>query len=80
MIWNIIDKRSRTYRWREINAVIENVANDNSCQDTDIFDEENEAAPIYDDRSNISLHEAIAWAETQSGKITLYLYDKGEGI
>ena len=22
MIWNIVDKRKRQYRWREINAVI----------------------------------------------------------
>lgn len=80
MIWNIIDKRRRPYRWREINTVIENVAHDNSCQDTDIFDEENEAAPLCEDRKNILLHEAVEWAETQPGKVTLYLYDKGDGI
>ena len=80
MIWNIVDKRSRNYRWRKVNAVIENVANDNSCQDTDIFDEENDCAPIYEDKRNISLHEAIEWAEAISGKVTLYLYDKGDGI
>ena len=80
MIWNIVDKRNRIYRWQEINAVIEDVANDNTCQDTDVFDEENEAAPVYDEKRNISLHQAIEWAEAETGKVTLYLYDQGDGI
>ncbi|MCG3269308.1 hypothetical protein [Yoonia sp. I 8.24] len=79
MIWNIVDKRKRPYRWKEINAIIEDVAHDNSCQDTDIFYEENENAPAYDAKENISLHEAIMWAEAKTGKVTLYLYDKGCG-
>ena len=80
MIWNIIDKRNRPYRWLEVNAIIEDVANDNSCKDTDVFEEDNESAPVYDERKNILLHDAISWAEDQSGKVTLYLYGKGDGI
>lgn len=80
MIWNIIDKRSRPYRWRKINAVIENIEHDNSVQDTDLFEDENTDAPVYDERKNILLHDAVAWAETQAGKVTLYLYDEGAGI
>lgn len=80
MIWNIIDNRKRKYRWLKINAIIENVEHDNSCEDTDIFDEENDAAPVYDGREGILLHEAIAWAESEVGKVTLYLYDDGDGI
>lgn len=79
MIWNIVDNRKRGYRWKEINTIIEDVAHDNSCRDTDIFDEENENAPDYLSKENISVHEAIAWAEAQTGKVTLYLYDKGSG-
>ena len=80
MIWNIVDNRTRRYRWAKINAVIEDVANDNSCDDTDVFDEENNNEPVCDDRQNISLHEAVMWAEQRSGKVTLYLYDEDDGI
>jgi hypothetical protein len=80
MIWNIIDRRTRKYRWLEINAVIEDVSHDNSCQDTDIFDEDNDEAPVYVEKKDISLHEAVSWAEAEAGKVTLYLYDKGKGI
>ena len=36
MIWNIIDNRTRPYRWAHINAIIEAAWHDNSCADTDI--------------------------------------------
>jgi hypothetical protein len=80
MIWNIIDRRTRKYRWLEINAVIEDVSHDNSCQDTDIFGEHNDEAPVYAEKKDISLHDAVGWAEAEAGKVTLYLYDKGKGI
>ena len=80
MIWNVVDRRKRIYRWRRVNAVIENIEHDNVCKDTDIFDEENNAAPLYDERKGVLLHEAIAWAEGDVGKVTLYIYDEGEGI
>ncbi len=35
MIWNIVDNRTRTYRWKTINAIVEAVEHDNSCQDSD---------------------------------------------
>lgn len=80
MIWNVIDNRTRRYRWRKVNAVIENVEHDNSVEDTDIFDEENNLAPVYEDKRGVLLHEAIEWAESAPGKVTLYLYDDGAGI
>ena len=80
MIWNIIDKRTRKYRWLEINAVIEDISHDNSYQDTDIFGEDNNEAPVYAEKRSISLHEAVRWPEAEEGKVTLYLYDKGKGI
>lgn len=80
MIWNIVDGRKQKYRWRIINAVIENIAHDNSCKDSDQFDEANEEATMYEQRKNISLHEAIEWAEKSPGKLTLYLYNQNDGI
>ena len=79
MIWNIIDSRKRKYRWREVNAVIEDIRNDHNVADTDDFEGENDLAPVYDERKGISLHDAIRWAE-EEGKVTLYLYDMGDGI
>ncbi|MEM6899168.1 MAG: hypothetical protein AAF583_05285 [Pseudomonadota bacterium] len=79
MIWNIVDNRKRKYRWVEINAVIENTEHDNSCEDTD-FCEPQEDAVTYEQRKSILLHDAIVWAEQATGKVTLYLYDKGDGI
>jgi hypothetical protein len=80
MIWNIVDHRKRKFRWREINAVIEDIRNDHNVADTDDFDDENDLAPVYDARRNILLHDAIHWTEKQEGKVTLYLYDQGAGI
>lgn len=79
MIWNIIDNRKRKYRWLEINAVIENAWHDNSCEDSDQIAESDDGT-MYDQRKNILLHDAILWAEKAPGNVTLYLYDKGQGI
>ncbi len=80
MIWNIVDRRKRNYRWQKINAIIEDVSQDNSCDDADQFEEENSSAPVYDERLGVLLHEAILWAEAEDGKVTLYLYDIGDGV
>jgi len=79
MIWNIVDNRKRKYRWLEINAVIEDTFHDNSCEDSDQAAEAIDGT-TYDQRKNILLHDAIVWAERASGQVTLYLYDKGQGI
>jgi hypothetical protein len=80
MIWNIIDGRARRYRWAKINAVIEDVAHDNACADSDQAEVEDETSVLFDERRGISLHEAVVWAESQPGRVTLYLYDQGTGI
>lgn len=80
MIWNIVDRRKRHYRYLKINAVIEDVSHDNRCDDADQFEEENDRAPEYDARRGVLLHEAILWAEAEEGKVTLYLYDIGGGF
>jgi hypothetical protein len=35
MIWNIVDRRTRLFRWRAADAVIEAVENEDSCSDAD---------------------------------------------
>lgn len=81
MIWNIIDHRKRKYRWACINAVIEASSADNSCEDADqVLPEHGPPGPIYDQKKNISVSEAVKWASEETGLVTLYLYDKGAGI
>jgi hypothetical protein len=77
MIWNIIDCRKRRYRWKAITAIIEPVSHDNACQDADQADEEFFA---YDQKAEISLADAVIWAQSLSYTVTLYLYDLGDGI
>jgi len=80
LIWNIVDRRAREYRWAKVNAVIEDVAHDNSCADADQAETDMETSVTYEERRSISLHEAVRWAEDQPGRVTLYLYDEGAGI
>lgn len=80
MIWNIIDRRSRPYRWASINAIIEAAWHDNSVADTDIAPGASlEDEVTYEQREGLSLHEAINWANNQACPVTLYLYDLGRG-
>jgi hypothetical protein len=78
MIYNIIDRRNRPYRWREINAIIEATAHDNSCHDSDQQPSRDDDL-TFDQREGISLNEAIEWATEEQCAVTLYIYDKGAG-
>jgi hypothetical protein len=79
MIFNIVDRRKRKYRWKSVNAIIEPTAQDNCCDDSDQAIED-EAAPFYEEWANIFVHDAVAWAEGLDHVVTLYLYDRGRGI
>ena len=82
MITNIVDKRRRKYRWRKVNAIIEATWHDNSGEDTDEIDPCPEEIEItYDEQEGVSIEEAVAWAQAESGDcpVTLFLYDDGEG-
>lgn len=76
MIWNIVDRRDRIYRWRHVIAIAEAVEHDNTCIDSDIA-----VAPAVDmtidhDRvDGVSVREAIRWANELRCPVTLYLYD-----
>ena len=78
MIFNIVDRRTRPYRWREVNAIIEATSQDNACTDSDQL-EQSDQDITYDALDNVSLQEAVAWADAQQCAVTLYIYDKGEG-
>jgi hypothetical protein len=74
MIANVIDRRTRPYRWKRVNAVVEPAWHDNKCQDPD------QATPAvgeldYEEKAGISVKEAIAWAEDLPYSVTLYLSD-----
>jgi len=81
MIWNIIDRRDRPYRWKTVNTVIEAVEHDNSVIDADQAPEADIHLVVdYAQRETVSVLEAIAWASEQKCAVTLYLYDEGAGI
>ena len=63
MIWNIIDRRTRPYRWGRINAIIEAVEHDNSVADADQAPESGPLDVIdYDQREGVTVKEAVDWA------------------
>jgi len=81
MLWNIIDNRTRPYRWREVNAIVEAVEHDNSCRDADQAPESDPSLTvIYDALEAVSVQEAVAWANAQTCPVTLFLYDLGDGF
>ncbi len=81
MLWNVIDKRTRPYRWREVNAIIEATEHDNSCADADHAQESDPQVTVdYEALEAVSVSEAIKWAESQPCPVTLYLYDLGAGF
>ena len=75
MIVNMIDLRSRPYRWSEVLAVVESAAKDNAAEDADKVEVGVEVEIDYAEREGISVREAVLWAERLGGKVTLYLYD-----
>jgi len=79
MIWNIIDRRKRPYRWKAITAIMEPTYHDNSVADSDQIDEI-DFDMIYDERAKISIADAVSWVQSLPFPATLYLYDLGDGI
>ncbi|MBO9708171.1 MAG: hypothetical protein J7521_08160 [Caulobacter sp.] len=79
MLWNIIDRRERSYRWKRVNAIIEATSNDNSVKDSDRVDVHDDDV-VYDQRANVTVAEAVEWAMSQDQPVTLFLYDAGKGF
>ena len=81
MLWNIIDYRTRPYRWREVNAIVEAIEHDNSCPDADQAPESDPKVVVdYEALEAVSVFEAVEWAQGQPCPVTLYLYDLGAGF
>jgi hypothetical protein len=79
MIFNIVDRRKHPYRWRAVTAIVEPTHHDNTVDGADQVCNDPEAI-IYDLRAEISVADAISWAQTLPYAATLYLYDLGRGI
>ena len=77
MIANIIDRRKRRYRWKQITAIIEPTYHDNSVDDTEVPEP---GSAAYDEKAAVSVADAIAWALSLPFAATLYLCDLGDGI
>lgn len=80
MIVNLIDLRSRPYRWSSILAVVEAAAKDNEAEDSDKVEVGMGVEIDYAERENVSVREAIQWADGLGGLVTLYLYDKDHDL
>jgi hypothetical protein len=77
MIQNIIDNRKRQHRWKRINAVVEPTWHDNKVTNSDRAEPATNESD-YDERSGISLAEAVVWAQGLPYPLTIHLYDEDE--
>jgi hypothetical protein len=75
---NIVDERNHKYRFLKINVALEATWHDNAVEDSDKVEKED--GPAYEDREDISLSDAVEWANAFETPVTLYLYDQGKGI
>jgi hypothetical protein len=78
VIYNIIDGRDRKHRWRSVKAIVEATSHDNRVPDSDQVQVHADDVS-YDEREGISVSEAVAWAQSFPGPVTLFLYDEGRG-
>lgn len=78
MIWNVIDKRERRYRWQLVTAIVEPTWHDNSCADSDQAERTTNEIE-YDEREATSIVDAIQWAHDLPFPVTLYIYELGRG-
>jgi hypothetical protein len=78
MIVNLIDLRSRPYRWKSVLAVCEAAVKDNEAEDSDVISPGIGVDVDYAERDDISVREAMLWAEQLGGLVTLRLYDRDE--
>lgn len=78
-ILNIIDRRTRSYRFKKVNVVFEPTRHDNRCYDAD------QAMGMdfdmgYHEMNGVELREAIGWATVHSDELTMFIYDDGKGF
>jgi hypothetical protein len=76
MIFNIVDRRKRIYRWERVDVIVERTWHDNSWSDGDRAPQDHRE-PSFAAQKGISLADAVAWASSFAVPLTLYLYDEG---
>ena len=76
MLCNVIDNRTRRFRWRRVEAILEATSHDNANGDSDPVEPADDEL-LFDKRDGLSVAEAVAWANAQPGMVTLFLYDEG---
>jgi hypothetical protein len=76
MIWNIVDRRGNQYRWAKVHAIVEATWHDNSVSGADQAPSPAAEAEVhFDERKDVSVNDAINWANSQSCPVTLYIRD-----
>ena len=75
MIINVMDLRERPYRWKNVCAVVQSASKDNVAEDADQVTQEMGVEIDYAERDGITVREAVLWADSMGGMVTLYLYD-----
>ena len=76
MLMNVIDLREKPYRWKTVVAVVESAAKNNAAEDADLVEEAGGIEIDYAEREDLTVRDAVLWAEQLQGKVTLYLYDQ----
>jgi hypothetical protein len=82
VIFNIVDRRKRIYRWKRIDVIVERTWHDNSWADGDQAPQDDRepdfaAQPDFSAQKGISLADAVTWASSFAVPLTLFLYDEG---
>ncbi len=75
MIYNIIDQREISVKWKRVNAVVESTCGDNNVEGADFIELTDDL--IFGELNEVSVREAIAWANSFKEPVTLYIYDAG---
>ena len=78
MIWNIVDNRKRSNRWKIINARIE-PTDQSICGDSDRAPDQ-PGVSVYEEKIGVSVMDAITWAMSVPYGVTLYLGDEEDHI
>lgn len=78
MIVNVIDLRSNQYGWKSVLAVVESASKNNEADGADTVKTAGGVEIDYAEREDISVRDAVLWAEQLQGMVTLYLYDRDD--
>lgn len=78
MLINVIDHRTKPYRWRSVDVALEPTHHDNSVKDSDrAAKSEVHEGLGYEELERVPLSDALEWAGRQKYDATLYIYDAG---